>query len=58
MKRDSVVFCVKYVENKKRHKWIINPVYFDELPIINIKPVKGLCKHRNVLVCPLYRKNH
>lgn len=54
---DSTCFCAKYVETKKGHKWIMNPVYFNGEPILDIKPVKGLCRHRNVLVCPLYRKN-
>lgn len=65
MKKDSACdsaghsagFCAKYVETEKGHKWIMNPVYFNGEPILNIKPVKGLCRHRNVLVCPLYRKN-
>ena len=57
MKKDSTGnktgFCAKYVETKIGHKWIMNPVYFDGQPILDIKSVKGLCRHRNVLVCPL-----
>ena len=49
-------FSAQYIEEAGKHKWIVNPSYFNGEPILSIKPIKGLCKHKNVLVCPLYGK--
>ena len=47
-------FSAQYIEEAGKHKWIVNPTYYNGEPILSIKPIKGLCKYKNVLVCPLY----
>ena len=50
-------FSAQYIEENGKHKWIMNPAYFDGEPILSIKPINGLCRHKNVIICPLYRKH-
>ena len=54
--RSKTGFSAQYIEENGKHKWILNPTYFNGESILSIKPIKGLCRHKNVIICPLYRK--